>query len=424
MLKRKFTYENSEIKQKHIDSINDVDKLVSLIIENSSINWQYSSYDDCTIIMILYKLDNFETFKILLDLNPDITIKNKFNKTIINYIIDTNRIIDIFYLNNSIKNKYIKYIFDVIDINIILSSQFRELIHYAIKYEFNDLLKKAIENNIDINYIDNNDKNSLHIACECRNYEIVKLIINFTKIDVNSKDKYMRTPLYLLFSRDFNFNNENIMPIFSLLIDISILNVSDNHNTLLKVTCLPCYIEYFMKILKKGVDLNYGTMCNKYNIFINLIKEFDIEILKQYLEYKPDINVYNSDNDTLLHYCVQKRKFEVFKLLLGLKPNIEFINKNNESILLLCCKLKRYNYIDHLLNIVDINMCDNHGNTVIHCIAHLKDLDYFCNIYKKFSNDTLRKTNKEGNTIFFIAKKKHDLIKKIKRKIRMTPIMS
>jgi hypothetical protein len=113
MLKRKFNIEDDEIKIKHFNSINNLNELFILINENSSLNWQYKTYNNKTLVMIAYYFYKFETFKFLLNLNPDITIKDESNQTLIDYMLNNT------YINN---HKYIELVINTIDINLLLSN--------------------------------------------------------------------------------------------------------------------------------------------------------------------------------------------------------------------------------------------------------------------------------------------------------------
>lgn len=85
---------------------------------------------------------------------------------------------------------------------------------FACKYNLINIIKKLFKYNIDINYINKDNKNGLHYTCFYpNNYYIVKLLLE-NGANVNKQDDYGYTPLHYLIENRY-INTKPIIELFN-----------------------------------------------------------------------------------------------------------------------------------------------------------------------------------------------------------------
>ena len=77
----------------------------------------------------------------------------------------------------------------------IKNKKSKDGIHLAVQYKREEILKKILEQDININSIDNNGETALHYACNYNYTQIAKILIE-KNADINLQDyKQKATPL-------------------------------------------------------------------------------------------------------------------------------------------------------------------------------------------------------------------------------------
>jgi ankyrin repeat protein len=210
----------------------------------------------------------------------------------------------------------------------------------------NKLVKYFIDNDANINDVDSNQDNLLHLAIHNNAYDILLLLL------MNKNNKVINSR-----------NNDNESPLMFAL--------KNNKN------------EYAKLLLKYGADPN--TCDNEGNIPLNyVIQKNDFEMCKLLLKYKANPNVYftwngyssplflaikdenleikellfdNGANDILFCYIVYDN-FDYFQTCVN-KNNINRLNSNGETLLYFAVSRNKIDFINYLLeNGADPNICN------------------------------------------------------------------
>lgn len=128
-------------------------------------------------------------------------------------------------------------------------------------------------------------------------------------------------------------------------------------------------------MLLKNMLINYDQLMSFDNFMYDVIKEENIDSLKQFIEQNQlCVNLVDHKLNTPLHYACKmiKPNFEIIKLLIENGANINAVNKNNYSILhslFHCHQLYRgQNEIDY--NIIKYILHQNILNNIIQYILH------------------------------------------------------
>jgi len=211
-----------------------------------------------------------------------------------------------------------------------------------------NLLKNLIEiKNIDFDFIQNNTENILHTSAEFGYFEIIRFLIENTKINVNQKDNSGNTALYrVIVSERINLSHK-----FEL-------------------------IKYFIQI--KNIDINiqnsFSTTALLATIFSGYldIAEFLIKNIKNI-----DVNLVDDNENSILHalLTIQEQEntqtqLEIFKFLVG-DANVFKVNNRGESILHACAYYGNLEILKYVLKTykLNVNLQDFAGKTaIIHTI--------------------------------------------------------
>lgn len=144
---------------KAVEDVNEV-KVHHLIEAGSDIN--SVNKEGKTALHLATKIGRLSLVKYLVEHGADVHLKDKTHKTPLVYAIEKNRIKVIVYLTKRIHIKT-----DVENENIFTAVKKGNIEH----------LSKYLET-VDINVVDEDGKTLLHLACEYKHEEVVKMLLN------------------------------------------------------------------------------------------------------------------------------------------------------------------------------------------------------------------------------------------------------
>ena len=164
-----------------------------------------------------------------------------------------------------------------------------------------------------------------------------------------------------------------------------------------------------------------NKISNNTNIFdfININNKLEdiIRSIDLYLKNDNDINVQDSNGNTLLMKAISIGYYDLSDYLIDNNADISITNKNGENALILSAN---YPYIMYLLinNNADINLADNNGKTALHYACTYGNL-YSVKLLVKSGADINKKDILGKNILMYAVENEHlELIKYIIEKVK------
>jgi ankyrin repeat protein len=278
--------------------------------------------DGRSILFIPIKFNYIDILELLLHFNNNvigislIDIRDNYGFTALYYSIMFNNInaFDILIKNGSdlrIKNKKSK-----------------DGIHLAVQYKRIEILRKILEQQININSIDNNGETALHYACNYNYTEIAKLLI-YNNANINIQDyKQKATPLiYSVALANTEITN-------LLLKKKALVNLQDHFgNTALHLAIIDNFPAIIRLLLDKDdIDYNIVNLDGNTSLHIALENNIDEDIIIKLIK-NTNLNIQNNLGNTSLYYIIKLELWELSRVLENKKCNFFIRNNKNEIII-------------------------------------------------------------------------------------------
>ena len=372
-----------------IDENLSIDVIKKIIAKNIDINNINNNLD--TVLSFAIKIKkSLELIKLLINNNSDINYIDKNEESIFHLLLkyEYNKIIEIMI------DKFLY--FNIRDIN-----NNNELQHGIIKYLPQNILEKLIDK-VNINNINKDGYNSLHLAIQNNYINIVKKLLE-KNIDINTDINNKKSTIYLCLENDIL--DENIL---SIILEKTIVNKSIS----LSPINLGLYKKISLKIIDKMIDIfdiNYVDendsnslllLCilstnDNFNEYFKLITKLinkDININHQN-KFGGNAMAYLLDNKIKLNY---QNKLILVNLLI--ENNIDLVCKklNNpyQSLLSLALSNKLpEKIIEKFINKITINYVDEYNKNAL-----------FFALYNSYNINIIKKLIDNGINIKQIAK--------------------
>lgn len=251
----------------------------------------------------------------------------------------------------------------------------RSIIYTAVKYnyiEILDLLLHFNNINIGVSLIDIQDKLGnipLHYGIFSKNVKACQMLIN-EKSDTNLFDKKGNTALHL--------------SIYSKQIEIieMVLNTNVNVNartklgeTALHLACNFQLIDIVKILLDKKANPNVQDYDHELTPLSYSINLGNIEMTKMLLLHNADVGIQDLYGNSSLHYSVMEDNYEIFESVINNKTfNKKYLSDQNLNgytpLHLTIHNDSKYQkeFIEMTIDNTNLNIQDNHGNTVIHLL--------------------------------------------------------
>ena len=281
------------------------------------------------------------------------------------------------------------------------------VLHILCKYDSDpNIIKYLIsEKHCSINVFDSHGNHPLHLACKAWNIEHVIALTSSPNCDVDVINHLNGLhPLHILCLTN---TNDIAVEIEEHLIkkkqcDLNVCNESGY--TPLGLACKTCNME-MVKLLtdetrcniNEGIPplhISYPDGCYCwYDGFVLLIN-------------KPscDINVQDSDGNTLLHLaCKRDDYFMVKRLISHPKCDINILDKNNETPLFQTFRSSKYSVVHEIVELLlETNKCDVNihgidGNTALHYVCERASFNDSLKLVKLLTASPLCDINAENN---------------------------
>ena len=308
----------------------NISQLKKLIIDNKNYNFNISN-NNITLIEYIVNYSYYGILKILLEKNSRIDITDNDGRCLLYTPIKLNDLNTLeLLLKYNQKNIGI-------DITNIKDKNGKYPIHYCIEFNNLSALKLLIKYNVNIQSIDNNKNNVLHLAGYNKNYEIIKFLIS--KYDNLNK---------------FNDNGENIL----IIGIINLLKDKIIKNLVLKYDINEQYEENLIS------PIIFAIIEDNNSIF-NLLEDINVEI-----------NNNDIKGNSILHYCVSNNNYRYFEKLFDSKFNFNTVNIFGQTLLHLILNnddfiefILKTDIIDTIIKQTNINLQDNKGESCFFLIC-------------------------------------------------------
>jgi ankyrin repeat protein len=333
-----------------------------------------------------------------------------------------------------------------IDINIRDNSN-TYLIQYAIMYNNIDIIKKLLEFNCKLDFIDNDGYTILYIPIKHGYHDLVKILITSDVLSVqlvDIVDKNNSLPIHYALYYDNNtafdmilkntkhlniLDNKGLAPLhlaikkknyyaLNKLINHPNINVNIVNNIGETALHIACNYEDItsVKILLTKKNNNHNSI--QLDIFDNQFQITPLmyvvtlnnkEITNLLVDNNANVNIQDAVGNTALHLAINENNIEIANLLIGKITNFNLVDINGMSPFHLLVylnqditKLLQFN-VDLLINNTSLNIQDVNGNTLWHIFAKT-GLWYSFKKLLKYKKNNLFIKNTDNETPFDLLK--------------------
>ncbi len=212
----------------------------------------------------------------------------------------------------------------------------------------------------------NSKTSPLHAAVEHGQQNILELLLDSKKFDINlKKGEKELTPLHIAVSLgsilavEILLDNNPNLEAEDTLGAPPLLSILENQEKLNKVQILEL-------LIKAGADINSKSL--GYSFLHCAVAIQDVDLVKQILKYDPDLEVRESKaNATPLHFAAVNNHVEILVMLLEKGANPEARLINGLTTLHIAAEHGSIEMVEAILKKnVDITARDVHGRTVLH----------------------------------------------------------
>jgi ankyrin repeat protein len=312
----------------------------------------------------LIKNNKYDEFKQKINKDIDLNLLDEYNNTLIHYAIIFNQE-EIIKLLLSYECKI-----DYIDIDG------KSILYYPIKYGYNNIFKIILDNSKDIigipiNNIKDKDNNTpLHYSVLYNNSVAMAYLLDINS-NINSVNNEGNIPLHIAV---YN-NNIDIINLLLKNQDIQVNLLNNQGLSVFHIAVIKRYID-IIKIFIYNKKFNINVTETKYNM-TPLMYLLDINYLNIIIEMLNNGALLSNQDiygNNILHHCLIENKLDMFLFLKNYKNNKMIDNQINiKGCTPLHILLENFNNIDIDLNNIiintNINLQDNKGNTCMHLLC-------------------------------------------------------
>lgn len=346
----------------------------------------------------LIKSHNWDEFVKILNSSSDIdcNIRDNNNNYLIQYSVLYNKI----NITELLIKKGAKL--DVLDIDG------RSLLFIPIKYNYNEMLKKILENDKNsigislLEYSDNKGLFPIHYSILFKNIEATDIILIYLN-NIDIPDNEGNTPLHLSIQvKDNNIFNK----IINKNPDVDFQ--TNQGESPLHMACNFIQIEMVSKLLDKNSNVNIQDFDNQitplmYSIILDDNRLFNLLIKSS------DVNIQDINGDNALHYAINESNFIIINDLVDKFDNLASTNLIGKSPLhLLLDKLKSNNAeldkfnLTNLIKKSDLNVQDYNGNSPLILVIRLNLWKKIADLLKVKKLDAFLKNHENKNSISYV----------------------
>jgi len=255
--------------------------------------------------------------------------------------------------------------------------------------------------NLDVNATDSHGGTLLREAAYSNNLDVVKYLVE-KGADVNAKDRFEHTPLYLTSNPDvvkylvekgadvYAKDDDGMTPLHAVTLGYVTIKEEDDRLKIVK------------NLIEKGADVNAkdndGTTPLKFAI--SNIRNGRLDIMKYLIEKGADVNAKNNRGNTPLHAV---SNLDVMKYLVEKGADVNAKNEKGKTPLHRAALSSNVDEMKYLIEKgADVNAKDNDWNTALHVAAQYA---YIGNTQYKRYDDLVKAIMNDRKVEFLIAKR-------------------
>ncbi|XP_046547533.1 ankyrin repeat domain-containing protein 50-like [Haliotis rubra] len=284
----------------------------------------------------------------------------------------------------------------------------------------------------DVSLVDDNRNNILHVVCIGGHVDMVKYVLSLKVADINSRDKYGRTPVMMTAEKGHR-------EVFDVLVregaDVSLVN--DDRNNILHVACIGGHVdivkyvlsqkvaninsrgryrrtpvmlaaemghrEVFDLLVREGADVSLVDD-NRNNILHVVCIGGHVDMVKYVLSLKvADINSRGKYGRTPVIKAAEMGRREVFDLLVREGADVSLVNDDRNNILHVACIGGHVDMVKYVLSqrVAGINSRGQYARTPVMLAAEIGHREVFDVLVKEGADVSLVDDN--GNNILHVA---------------------
>ena len=357
-----------------------------------------SKHNAMTPLMIACKRENFGIVQRLLqEPNIDIDAVDLNGSSALHFAILTSKIVTAMVTKGANPNIRDKSGWTPVD--------------YAIEHNNIDTISALVQSPYQLNCVQKllAHEIPIHLACEESTAEVVDVLIQYGA-DVNRKHNGM-TPLMVACKR----GHYGIVQHLLKTQNVNVNAQNSNGLTALHFSVQSNSVEIVRNLLLKGADPNIAITSTP---LITACASSNLQIVKELLKAKADVNGQDEDGTTALYMASSKGHFGIVKKLLSsdANPNI-FVKGTKWTPLIVASANGHIDVVKSLLKAkADTHYQDVYGKTALHAAVQHNHVDIVNVLLKANVNPTLTTTDDE--TALAIAMKQNppneDMVKMLR----------
>lgn len=228
-------------------------------------------------------------------------------------------------------------------------------------------IQKIIDAGYDVNTVDEKGRTVLFTLCARRKTDAIKILLK-NGIDINLEDSLGKTVLNEAVSK-----SDSMMVRFLLDNGASINHKNSENRTILQDVALEGNFRIFKALLAYNPDFNLKDSYGK-TVLFDAVEGNDEKILAEVVKNIEDINITDDESKTVLFSAVLKKDVRLAEILITHGINVNQIDENGQNVLFntVIPGKKNIPIIRELVKRdIDLNVKDNHGNTVLDVIFEI-----------------------------------------------------
>eukprot|EP00833_Pecoramyces_ruminatium_P018011 jgi/Orpsp1_1/1192043/evm.model.d7180000090145.2 len=359
-------------------------EILDLITKNNNLNLINFIVFNSGIYEILKEIidkDRIDILKIIIDNNLDINIRDKNDNTILMYAIEKRKINIIKYLIDNgadiydVKYKLIK--------EIIFDSKL-------------DILKFLIIHNIKIDLKNQGSISQLIYSID-RNEKIEKCLIDCGANTFVSNDKFEIMDLII---------NKNSLGIIKALIpDYLDINTKDRNGYTPLIYSIKANNEFITQFLiENGADINNIKINIDIDIFKNILKFNNLDLLNILYNNDFDLNQKDKYNETILNYAIKHGNEQIIKYLIDNGSDINMEGRWDDKPLIVAIKNRKINIIKYLISCgANVNFVNYLNESPVSINEKYNNKEEYYEVYKQIKQILEENFNPQDINILLIS---------------------
>ena len=249
-------------------------------------------------------------------------------------------------------------------------------LHRAIKIGYFDIFQELLAiKNIDINIVNDHGDTPLHTACMEDNEKMVRILLK--KGATFFIFRKFTTPLHWAAEQGDVAIMQRLLEVGNID-DVDVLN--EFEETPLILACEHDHLEMVKFLLKRGAKLSIQGDAG-YTPLYWAVFNYNLELTQElFASGTVDVNIQNTENDTLLHLACKQESLEIVEWLLNKGADVSIIGRLDRLPLHWAVEKKNFKIVEALLKVaelknVNMNILDADQYTPFHLACSYNEND-------------------------------------------------